>query len=538
LATIADIARVEVDRGLKELVESGLISQRGEADEAAYTFKHTLVQDAAYESLSRLERISIHQRIVKALEAVAAVTDRPDPALLALHCERAGYTAWASEHFVEAANSAMDRVAYAEARAHYDKARALIEALPESAERDRRRLDVLVGRLELALKQGGFFSPDLRRAGSEALALWERLGTPREYTGLVHFLQLADIFRLRLDSVTDFLAHLRKLQTAPTDAVIEPLVRTFAGIVLALRGRLEAARDELEAGEILFARHDDLAALETWWTRSLVLHPNAIRMLGQGHLMLILPWLGYPDRAARLTANLVELSQGIDPIDARHLRIAFQIGYGLFVHDPPTLRTHTEESLAWLRKHELTQTVAMGSIALGHARVGLGEIDQGCQQMREGLALYELIGSRLWGGFFLSLLADGCARGGDFEAAMELLDEAESLSEETGEARHRSILHRTRGEIALSRAQDAAAVQAFERALTLARDQKAKLFELQAATSYARMLRDRGRVDAARAILVPVYRWFTEGFGTHPLREAASVLASVGVSSQAGRGDA
>jgi predicted ATPase len=256
-------------------------------------------------------------------------------------------------------------------------------------------------------------------------------------------------------------------------------------------------------------------------------------MLGQGHLTFVLPWLGYPDRAGRLTANLVEPSQGIDPIDARHLRIAFQIGHDLFVLDPPTLRTHTEESLAWLRKHELTQTFAMGSIALGHALVECGEIDQGCQQMREGLALYELIGSRLWGGFFLSLLADGCARGGDFEAATGLLERAQSLSEETSEAWHRSILHRTSGEIALRRGDEVAAAQAFERAIAVARGQKANLFELQAATSYARLLRDRGRMAAARAILIPVYKWFTEGFDTYPLREAAAVLASLNAATDA-----
>jgi predicted ATPase len=72
---------------------------------------------------------------------------------------------------------------------------------------------------------------------------------------------------------------------------------------------------------------------------------------------------------------------------------------------------------------------------------------------------------------------------------------------------------------------DVAKVQAhFERAIAIAREQKAKSWELRAATSMARLWRDHGKRQQARDLLAPVYGWFTEGFGTLDLKEAKALL--------------
>ena len=64
----------------------------------------------------------------------------------------------------------------------------------------------------------------------------------------------------------------------------------------------------------------------------------------------------------------------------------------------------------------------------------------------------------------------------------------------------------------------------FERALSVARQQQAKAWELRAATSLARLWRDQGKVQRARELLAPVYGWFTEGFDTRDLKEAKALL--------------
>ena len=64
----------------------------------------------------------------------------------------------------------------------------------------------------------------------------------------------------------------------------------------------------------------------------------------------------------------------------------------------------------------------------------------------------------------------------------------------------------------------------FERALSVARQQQAKSWELRAAMSLARLWRDQGKVQQARELLAPVYGWFTEGFDTRDLKEAKALL--------------
>jgi predicted ATPase len=100
----------------------------------------------------------------------------------------------------------------------------------------------------------------------------------------------------------------------------------------------------------------------------------------------------------------------------------------------------------------------------------------------------------------------------------------------TRETWYEAEIHRIAGEIALRRAEpDATKAEAcFERALVVARAQRAKSWELRAAMSLARLKRDQGRPDVGRNLLAPVYEWFTEGFETVDLKEAKSLLKALG----------
>ena len=100
------------------------------------------------------------------------------------------------------------------------------------------------------------------------------------------------------------------------------------------------------------------------------------------------------------------------------------------------------------------------------------------------------------------------------------------MVETTNERWFEAEVHRIAGEIALlSPEPDAAKAQTyFERALSVARQQQAKSWELRAAMSLARLWRDQGKVSQARELLAPVYGWFTEGFDTRDLKEAKELL--------------
>jgi predicted ATPase len=101
-----------------------------------------------------------------------------------------------------------------------------------------------------------------------------------------------------------------------------------------------------------------------------------------------------------------------------------------------------------------------------------------------------------------------------------------TIIDKTKEKWWEAEIDRVAGEIVqLSPEPDAAKAEAyFERALSVARQQQAKSWELRAAMSLARLWRDQGKVQQARELLAPVYGWFTEGFDTRDLKEAKALL--------------
>jgi predicted ATPase len=123
-----------------------------------------------------------------------------------------------------------------------------------------------------------------------------------------------------------------------------------------------------------------------------------------------------------------------------------------------------------------------------------------------------------------ALLARACEIAGQVEEGLALLDDALQIVERTGERWFAAELNRHKGQLLLRHGHAAAAEKFYRKALCIAEEQEAKLWELRAAVSLARLRRDQGRHAEARNLLAPVYGWFTEGFDTQDLNEAKALL--------------
>ena len=143
-----------------------------------------------------------------------------------------------------------------------------------------------------------------------------------------------------------------------------------------------------------------------------------------------------------------------------------------------------------------------------------------------GIAVYRATGARVSSPMNFSFLAKAYAEAGQFDDAWRCIDDATRAVETTKERWSEAEVHRISGEIALKASQpDARRAEAsFERALGVARQQKAKSWELRAAMSMAHLWRSQGKPQQARELLAPVYNWFTEGFDTADLKEAKALL--------------
>jgi hypothetical protein len=141
--------------------------------------------------------------------------------------------------------------------------------------------------------------------------------------------------------------------------------------------------------------------------------------------------------------------------------------------------------------------------------------------MRPLAAIAAKLVSRSW---HLVLLADSYRRAGRLNEGFTALDELERLIEATHVRHHEALLHLIRGDLLIGLDELPAARASFQKAITVARRQSAKLYELRAATSLARLWRDQGKRTEARDLLAPIYGWFTEGFDTPVLQDAKALL--------------
>jgi predicted ATPase len=236
--------------------------------------------------------------------------------------------------------------------------------------------------------------------------------------------------------------------------------------------------------------------------------------------------LGYP------MAALADTEQAIS--NAREIGQAATLMYALAVASfapalcgrYATAKTLLDELLPLAEDKGTSWWKAFGMMEQGLLLALTGKASDAASLIASGITLFRSIGSTYWLPTYLPHLAMAYAELGQFDDCWRCLSEAMTAVETTGERWFEAEVHRMAGEIALKSPQaDAAKVQAhFERALTVARKQQAKSWELRAAMSMARLWRDQGKPQQARELLAPVYGWFTEGFDTLDLKEAKVLL--------------
>jgi len=170
---------------------------------------------------------------------------------------------------------------------------------------------------------------------------------------------------------------------------------------------------------------------------------------------------------------------------------------------------------------------AQGTIYSGWVKVKNGDMAEGISLLRSGSAAHRATGAQTVVPYINALLAAAYEISGQIEEALAQLDEALQIVETTGERWFEAELHRHKGQLMLRRGHTEAAEELYSNALSIAREQEAKLWELRAAMSLTRLRRDQGLLAEARDLLAPLYGWFTEGFGTPDLKEAKELLKAL-----------
>ena len=217
LETIAPLDPAALQQGLDELIQAELVHRRGMGSRARYSFKHALIQDAAYASLLSRDRQELHLKIAQALEAESS-----EAGLLAHHWSRAvsprspepALVRRAVPRLLAAGEHTLRLGAYQEARAHLEAALALARVLPEDSERDEMELPLLVLLCRTLQASLGYTAPEVQKVYDRARELGLRLGDRREISQILYMLWVSRLFegdfRRALELAEEWLAGARR----------------------------------------------------------------------------------------------------------------------------------------------------------------------------------------------------------------------------------------------------------------------------------------------------------------------------------------
>jgi predicted ATPase len=515
----------ELNSALDRLIAAGLLFRQGVPPHATYLFKHALVQDAAYGTLLREPRRTLHARIAETLESRFAEIAESQPELLARHCTEASLIEKAVGFWGKAGQRSLARSALVEAAEQLTRALGQIAALPANPALRREQIKLQVALITPLIHVKGYAAPETKAAVERARLLIEQaetLGEPPEdpllLFSVLYGFWIASYVAFNGDVMRNLAAQFLALAEKQGETVPLMIGHRVMGMSSLHTGDIAQGRVHFDRAIALYepAEHRPLATRFGQDTRVAALSFQSF----------VLWMLGYPEVAltnsdkalkdAREISQAATLMYALDVIPLTHIHCGNYATANVQLDEVAAL-ADVKGALFWK---------ALGMSLQGWLFALTGEPSNAVQMITSGIAACRSTGATVCVPSHLSYLGRAYAELGQFDDARRYVGEAITAVETSNERWFEADIHRVAGEIALmSPGPDAAKAEAcFERALAVARAQQAKSWELRAAMSIARLWRSQGKSQQARELLAPVYSWFTEGFDTRDLKEAKALL--------------
>src|SRR5262249_35993059 len=437
LQAVSQLDEATLQRELRRLVDAELVYQRGVPPQATYTFKHVLIQDAAYESLLKSTRQHYHQRIGQVLEEQFVEIAEAQPELLAHHYTEAGLNAQAVRYWYQAGQRAGERSAFVEARAHLTTGLAVLATLPNPSAHALEELDIqiVLGAALMLLKGHG--TPEVEHVYARARALCQQLGDLPRLLPVLAGLRRYYTSSGDLQTAVEVAEHL--LHTAQATQALDAQLEAYysLGHTLFCRGSFPTAHIHLLQGITLalrdrFRSHIRVAFgtfLDVWaWCCS---------------TLACLLWVrGYPEQArAQVEETLTCHQEELAPVTRIH-----RLRYAGYVHQlcrEVSVVHSLAQSLTTLA-HEQRFIVyeASGIMQYGWTLAQYGQGEQGVREIQHGLVVTQHGGAEPHRPYYLALLADSYRTTGQIEEALHALTQARALVDKSGGNWYEADVHR------------------------------------------------------------------------------------------------
>ncbi len=523
LARVADLPEEHLRDELYRLVDAGLLVARRSTAVLSYAFKHALVRDAAYSSLLKKRLVSLHARIARILVEQFPETAERQPEVVAYHFRAANDVNNSVDYLVRAAKVSARRSGFVESIAQLESALGLLGTEARSKERLRLELSVQRTLGGIYAEYRGFSSAECGRAYTTALELCRELGDAPEIFSVLSGLGSFEITRAGF-SKCQALAE-ECLSRAAAQGSKPPFVmgHLLLGGTLFLTGQLAAARKHLEEAVAIYEQ--DQAARRG----RQVLYVQDQKSTGLCYLGLTLTIMGHIADGLRAAENGLAHSQALGGLHT----VNFSLCYLAAVHhirgDSQSALKRATESLESAREQGFATWIGISQMIRGASLVASGQCDEGLAELRHGMRAHAGMEATTYQPFAMALLAQGLMAARRADEALDVLAQALTVSEATGERFYAGELLRLKGEVLATLGHRARAEDCLREAIDASKRQEARLFELRSALSLCRLLDEPRRRAALQNILGPLCEWFDDTAGAAEIKEARALLAgSVG----------
>jgi class 3 adenylate cyclase len=509
----------QLERRLSRLQSREFIYDQVAAGDVRYVFKHALTQEVAYNALLVERRKRLHERAGEALEALFSgqLEDHLDE--LVHHYGRSDNAAKAVEFLGRAGHRALQRSTFLEAATYFQDALARLERVPANADRDRREIAIRTGLADVAIITRGYAATEYEHHMSRRYELAERLGDAVQlFYSLVGVSVLA-AFRLELKKAREVGGRLLALADQARDPKMQLEAHGSLANILWLLGDFRGSLEHSQRGIELFGLNEHLPSGK-----------EHMRAACRFYAPFCAATLGFPDEGLRQSKEF--LARARERSEPLPLAFALNCVSTLFVW-----RREGEEALKFAdalltlsMEQGFSNWQSFARIDRGHSLALMGKGEDAIVEISRAIASYEATGAAVTGWMRCSLafgylVAEQPTEG--LRAAIKGLE----VGEQTGDAEAKAELNRLKGELLLMLDPTASseAETSFRIAINIARLQDARLLELRATRSLARVLTSQGRREEARPMLAAIYNWFTEGFDIADLIDAKALLDELSV---------
>jgi class 3 adenylate cyclase/predicted ATPase len=516
LASVVRQREAELGSALDRLITAGLLFRQGAPPHATYLFKHALVQDTAYATLLRSQRQELHARIAKVLEEEFQETIGAHPETLAHHYSQAGLVDLAIQFWGRAGARSADRSAHYEAVGHFGCALDLVGKLPPSHQRDdERELELTLALAVSLIAVDGFGSIRVEECTVRAKGLSEKLDGSQNRFAAQRVAWNSSLMRQPVPRTAALARDLVGLAEEDGNPAKLAVAHRALGYSLLIAGQFREAAETLARGATLadtglqgeFAIYGE--------------HPSMVCRAYGGQVKIL---MGFPESGMRLIKAAVA--------HARHQDNAHSLAWALGVaahvsqsqHEPAATARFASEAIETAREHRMPQWLALGERCKGWAIHQLGDFEGGLNLLRQGVRRWYETGAALHTTHCEICLAESYLLQGDAAAARSHLSAARAHCTSYGEKYLVAEIDRLEALLLQSEGAPTEMVEeCLAKALVVARQQGARLFELRSATALAQTIAEHNEHKAVD-ILAPIYNWFTEGLGTSDLKEAKALL--------------